>query len=358
MLHLLLALVAWLFVSPAYAEEDPGILRVTSNARDARVVLDYTEDVGTTPVTRYLPAGTYTVRVVADGYDPHVQRVTIVSGQAVDLNTTLIRGGSTVEFLVKPGGAAIEIDGKDTGLTSPARLPKMQAGTYTYRLTRDGYEPLEGEFELNKGGNVLVAEQMLSSSGLFEIATRPEGVTVYLDGEEVGVTPLKLDGIEPGEHRVGLVKDGYALLVREVDTRDGSKGVVDAKLKSGGAAVTVKTGSPSGTASLDGVPLGTGATLKTEATRGGYDLVVSAEGAEPVSQRVTIPASGGIVFKADLAAAGGTSTITELAPLTRRPIFWIAAGGGLALVGGGTGLAIALTRPEPDPEGDVVLTLP
>ena len=358
MLHLLLALVAWLFVSPAHAEEDPGILRVSSNARDARVVLDYTEDIGTTPVTRYLPAGTYTVRVTADGYDPHVQRVTVRAGQAMDLNTTLVRGGGTVEFAVKPGGAKIEIDGQDSGLSSPARLPKQKPGTYTYRLTRDGYEPLEGEYTLKKGGNVLIADQMSSSSGLWEITTRPEGAIVYLDGEEKGVTPLKLDGIEPGEHRVGLRKDGYALLVREVDTSDGSKGVVDAKLKSNGTKVTVKTGSSSGTASLDGVPLGTGATLKTVAVRGGYELHIEAEGAAPITEQVTVPSSGGVVYKADLAATGGTSTLTELPPMTRRPIFWVAAGGGVALIGGGTAAAIALTRPEPDPEGDIVLTLP
>jgi len=357
MLHVALMLISWLLAGPALAEEDPGILKVDANVVGAEIRVDY-EVVGETPLTRYMEPGTYSVRVAAPGYNPYVQRVTIYSGKRTDLSAALMSGGSTVEFVVEPGGANIEINGEDTGFRTPIRIPNMPSGTYYWKVTKPGYEPIEGNFSLRQGGNEVVVGELESSQGRFSIASRPEGATVYLDGEMVGVTPVDLTGIQPGTHQVGLVHPDYALLVREVDTSDGSKGIVDAKLKDEGGKLTVVTGSASGKVALDGVPVGTGKKVKVRASRSSYQLQVTGTGFEPVETKITVPSSGGVFYAADLAPAGGISTLSEKAPPLRRPLTWAALGGGAALVGGGAITAAVLLAPEPDPEGDVVLQLP
>ena len=357
MLHVALLLISWLLSGVALAEEDPGILKINANVVGAEIRIDH-EPVGETPLTRYMPPGHYSVRVAADGYNPFVQRVTVYPGRRTDLGATLIRGGSTVEFVVEPGGANIELNGQDTGFRTPTRIPKVSAGTYQYKVTKPGYEPVEGTFSLSDGGNAVVVGSLESSAGRFSIASRPEGASVYLDGEMVGVTPVDLTGIHPGTHQVGLAHPDHPLVVREVDTSDGSKGVVDAKLKDGGGKLVVVTGSPSGTVSLDGVPVGTGKKVKARAARGSYEVVVGGTGAEPVSLEVTVPLSGSLYSEAALAPSGGISTLTEKTPPLKRPLTWVAIGGGAALVGGGAVVTAVVLSPEPDPVGDVVLQLP
>jgi hypothetical protein len=44
-----------------------------------------------------------------------------------------------------------------------------------------------------------------------EVASRPAGARVLLDGREVGRTPLRLERIAPGRHTVRLELDGHRL---------------------------------------------------------------------------------------------------------------------------------------------------
>jgi PKD domain-containing protein/PEGA domain-containing protein len=46
-------------------------------------------------------------------------------------------------------------------------------------------------------------------SGVVSIASDPPGANVYLDGQFAGQTPLRVNALANGDHRVRLVKDGY-----------------------------------------------------------------------------------------------------------------------------------------------------
>ena len=46
-------------------------------------------------------------------------------------------------------------------------------------------------------------------SGVVSIASDPPGANVYLDGQFAGQTPLHVNALANGDHRVRLVKDGY-----------------------------------------------------------------------------------------------------------------------------------------------------
>jgi serine/threonine-protein kinase len=56
------------------------------------------------------------------------------------------------------------------------------------------------------------------------IATEPAGVTATLDGRALGVTPIKVERVEPGIHRLALTKPGYAALDEEIDLRGPESG--------------------------------------------------------------------------------------------------------------------------------------
>lgn len=339
--RLLLALCLSLFVSgQALAQTGPsGQLRITAPI-DATVFIDC-EEIGATPVTRYVPTGTYNVRVVADGFAPFVRRVNVVNNQVASINATLVQGGNTLEFCTQPNGGKLSINGKDAGYV-PTRLD-LAPGSYDYKVVKEGYEPLVGKVTIPHGGNPLVSGEMVESTGRFVVTSTPEGADIYLNGTKMGVTPLEFDGVDPGVHTVALMKPGSGMVVREIDTTDGSVGEVSARLKDG-TRITIKAKGENIT--LDGVDLGPDK-AKLEAARGNYALK-----AGDVEQELEVgsgPAQSWVIKDGEL---------KELPPMTRRPTFWAATGGGAAAAIVATTVMVIAAQPETQPDGDIVVTMP
>ena len=60
--------------------------------------------------------------------------------------------------------------------------------------------------------------------------SEPSAAVVYLDGESQGLTPLDLDRLSPGDHRITLVKDGYIENSRIVSLEGNRPQTVDVTL--------------------------------------------------------------------------------------------------------------------------------
>jgi hypothetical protein len=46
-------------------------------------------------------------------------------------------------------------------------------------------------------------------TGSLGVASLPPGATVYVDGKEVGTTPLRVPAIDAGSHIVRIEREGY-----------------------------------------------------------------------------------------------------------------------------------------------------
>jgi hypothetical protein len=68
--------------------------------------------------------------------------------------------------------------------------------------------------------------------GGLSVVTDPAGASVYINGESKGVTPLQIDRIAAGDHRVTVVKDGYLENSRVVRVEPGQKQAVEVQLTS------------------------------------------------------------------------------------------------------------------------------
>lgn len=349
-------LVVWFLMcfssSFAYAQDEPaGILRVVSGVPGSVVHIDY-EQAGEAPLVSYVSPGQHTVRVSADGHEPYVRRVDVYANQTTEISAQLRPGKGSVEFFIRPMGAVIELDGQPRG-PAPIRLNDVTEGTHTYRVSAPRHEAVEGTFDFALGKNVLLYHELESSAGRFSITSNPEGASVWLDGRPVGETPVNMRDVAPGVHVVRLEAAGYATVIQEVDTSDGEKGVVQAKLDDKGAKVVLKTGHAEGIARVQGQVLGKGKKVKVELGKGRYDLSLSSPDDE-VTGVLKVPDGGWIGWRADYE----DDELVEIPPFYRRWTFWTAVGVG---AGGATAAAVILTRepePEPLPSGDIVVTLP
>ncbi|MBK9648488.1 MAG: PEGA domain-containing protein [Deltaproteobacteria bacterium] len=348
------AMLLLLWPQRADAQETTGVLYVTATIQRAAVHID-SEPVGEVPVTRYLPPGTYSVRVTADGMDPFVRRVEVKPNLTTSVTAELYPGGGTAEFVSTPSGASVTIDGKEVGKT-PIRVASIAEGDHSYSLSLTGFETIEGTLTQRKGGNPLTKHVLESSRGRFAVTSKPAGAEVWLDGASVGKTPLQLSDVPPGQHTVLLISPGYAAVVRHIDTSDGSKGEVTATLSDAGTTLKVNTGFDDAIVRIDGATVSQGGDAELLLSRGEYLLTItSAEGGGEVSQTLEVPLTGTLLYKVDWK---GGPALVELAPLVQRWTFWAALGGSAAAAGVvSAGVALAL-QPEPLPDGDVVVTLP
>jgi hypothetical protein len=326
-----------------------GILKVRSNVAAAEVWVDG-QSLGPVPVTRFLAPGSHAVRVVADNFDPYVRKVDVQDGKTTDVNATLVAGTGTAEFVGAPA-SRLEVDGHDRGAL-PIRLSDLAPGPHVWKVTSPKFEPAEGTLLFLAGKNYLVNVPTVSSAGVLVVDTSPSGATVLLDGKDVGVTPLRLEGVPLGVHGLVLKAADRATVVRTVDTTDGSRGQVTASLPSGGSIIKVTTGSATGKVFLNGTPIGEGATVKFGPVEKGRAQVAIEVDGDRASASFNLPASGTLL----LHRSG--DAVEKQKPLVARWGFWAAVGGGVA-VGAGAGIATATAvQPEPAPSGDTVVTLP
>jgi hypothetical protein len=334
----------------ARAEDATAILKVRSSVVGADVYVDG-EKLGVTPLTKYLPAGTHQVRVVADRHDPFVRKVDLVKDTTFDLQAQLVPGTGTLEF-TGPSGARLLLDDVDRGAV-PIRLPSPAAGAHRWKVVQPGAEPAEGVVEVVAGRNHLVPVVLETSRGVVVVSSRPAGAKVRIDGADVGVTPLRLKAVTPGKHAVEIALEGYARAVRALDTSGGGRGELDVTLYKGGATVVVSTGFADARVYGNEVLLGAGATVRVEGVERGR-LKLRVAGGAAASGVVTVPAEGEL----DLRVSG--TSIVERRPLVRQWPFW-AGVGGVVVAGSATVAAVVVANqpePVPLPTGATVVVLP
>lgn len=111
-----------------------------------------------------------------------------------------------------PTGAAISLDGQDTGKTTNATLTDVSSGTHTLKLVKQGYKVWEDTVTVNKGStthvNVTLEEE--PKVGSIRANSTPTGAAIFLDGQDTGkTTNATLHDVSVGNHTLKLVKERY-----------------------------------------------------------------------------------------------------------------------------------------------------
>ncbi len=107
-----------------------------------------------------------------------------------------------------PAGAEVYLDGELKGKT-PFTTEGLGEGSYAVELQLKDYTDLSKTISVKAGKTTEVTEELVLLPGRLVINSEPTGATVLLNGEERGVTPLKLENIIPGTHEILLAKTDY-----------------------------------------------------------------------------------------------------------------------------------------------------
>lgn len=203
-----------------------GYLAVSSRPAGARVSLNG-KFLG---LTDFFPvevlAGEYTVEVARDGYQTETRTVSIAARQTESLQLDLLRTSASLFFVTEPAGVEVWLDGQLKATTSGSLAPEYAAaarakgldpsrasartevgnlslGSHSVEFRRKCYEAVRSTLEVPAAQDYDAEPVRLEESlASLELRSEPPGARIFIDGENLGVTPKALEGVCSGKHRI------------------------------------------------------------------------------------------------------------------------------------------------------------
>ncbi len=124
-------------------------------------------------------------------------------------------GRLVVKVKAKPG-ADVYLDGEWIG-ENPLTYDQCPVGSHKVVIRHPLYYRLKRSDVICQAGKVMRIEaSMLPRYGRIKVQTKPAGAGVLLDGDPVGKTPITIDEVTSGTHRVQIQDDRFESPVRRV----------------------------------------------------------------------------------------------------------------------------------------------
>jgi PEGA domain len=125
---------------------------------------------------------------------------------------------------------------------TPLVLRDMPLRVVRVTVERDGFSPDERRVALSAAQPAVTVDARLAAvappapaatTGTLVIESRPAGATVFLNGRQVGTTPMSVPETAPGTHRIRLEMAGFNPWVTTAAVQAGARSRVAASLERG-----------------------------------------------------------------------------------------------------------------------------
>ncbi|MBF0454557.1 MAG: PEGA domain-containing protein [Magnetococcales bacterium] len=147
------------------------------------------------------------------------------------------------------------------------------------------------------------SEQEVTQFGSLSIATHPDGATIHLEDQPVGLSPVVLDQLPVGSYTVRLEKVGYPVRQEVIEIRQGQEAQLHlALLENGPAVVDIRSEPDQSEWWLDGRLIGVTPQRLTKVTPGEHRILVRKPGYNEWAGRFEARAGQLVLLKASLVA--------------------------------------------------------
>lgn len=137
-----------------------------------------------------------------------------------------------VDVVVDQAGAEVRIDGESAGQSPLAAPIRLRAGEHFVEVVKSGFAPFRKTLTLAGGATERVAVTLEATELAFAqiwIRTELPDVQVWLDGTQVGKTPLEQSlPVLPGKHEIELRRLGYHSVIKRLELGAGATAEVKA----------------------------------------------------------------------------------------------------------------------------------
>ncbi len=197
--------------SPSQTPIDYAKLNIMSTPSNAEVWIDGAR-IGWTPLNDSIPVGTHGLKVTRAGYVAFADSLDLKAGASWDTTLALIDLTGDIDVQSRPSGARIILDGTDTGLRTPDRLPGLSVNqSYSVSLAIDGYDRYTfPPFWTFADSSIELSRDMTKKTSPLRIHSEPQGAAFVLsDGNWRGTTPYAILDVEYGHHVLSVTANGY-----------------------------------------------------------------------------------------------------------------------------------------------------
>jgi ribosomal protein S28E/S33 len=193
------------------APVDSATLAVTTRPPQATIFVD-DRALGLSPLTRRVPAGSLMVSAVLPQYRTGLHQVLLEVDDRRDVEIALVPLTGRLRVTSDPPGAAIVVDGVDTGLRTPSDIEDLTViEPHDVQLRLESFRPgTRSAVRVFADSTVSLRHDFSKRTAVASVFSTPQGAAVYIDDQEAGATPLTFPGVTYGAHAVRLNAPGYA----------------------------------------------------------------------------------------------------------------------------------------------------
>jgi len=205
-----------------------------------------------------------------------------------------------------PPGARITIDGRSNPeWVTPYTIPDLTTGYHSVVVSKEGYGDAQRRVSIEGSRASTIDAVLTMPGGEISIETKPPGVEVLIDGQPVGLSPvrrtvslgqhtytLRQAGRDPYSSTFEIKYDGH-MLTRRVDLGGGP--VVPTGI------VEVRTIPPGATVYADGKPVQGTTPTNFRLPAGRHTLTISLSGYPPLQKEVDVLPDGSVAVNERLA---------------------------------------------------------
>ncbi len=175
--------------------------------------------------------GTINLEIKKDHYSTVKRNLVVkpsLGATTVDVHLESLCGSLVVKST--PGGATVFVDGKEKGVT-PLNLENVEKGLHIVKVAKNCFSVVEKKVDITASKKTDIDVHLESLCGSLVVKSTPGGATVFVDGKEKGVTPLRLDNVRKGNLSVKLIKKGFETENKIITIKPSEESKLFAKLR-------------------------------------------------------------------------------------------------------------------------------
>jgi eukaryotic-like serine/threonine-protein kinase len=240
------------FVAPAIV---PGQLNVNSAPAGAQIQIDgQSNSAWVTPFNLAgLNPGQHTLTISKPGYAADTRNIEVGSGSKSFVSVQLAPLTATVSVTSDPAGAAVWMDGRDTGRVTPAQIAVDKPGNHSFVFKKPGYldETATANLQIGQTSRMSPSLRALANTdnlkiggkfkklfgggdtagmGAVSIKTQPKGAQVAINNRIVDkASPVDLF-LDPGNYVIDITMSGFKDVHRVITVERSGKVAIDETL--------------------------------------------------------------------------------------------------------------------------------
>ena len=241
--------------------------------------------IGTTPMNKKMPYGTYNYRAKRYKYHDDVG-IARVDKTRVIMDLKLKPAFGSVSVSSQPQGAKVFLDGEDTGKVTPCTIGEIASGRCDIRLRLKDYAPASQSVTVTEGMTASVNVTLEARFAHVTINSLP-GAAIKVNGAEVGSGSYS-NNMAEGIYDIEASLAGHRPVTKQIEVIVGVPQTIELRPTPIYGMLDVNSNPMGANITINGKSYGDTPTTIENLLVGDYDVVLTKPGYASVSQRVTV----------------------------------------------------------------------